>query len=59
VTIILIAGAAGYSYWKNLNADIILMPDINPASNPLEKKPDINPVSKTNPFKDMKTNPFE
>ena len=26
---------------------------------PLENKPDLNPVSKTNPFKDIKTNPFE
>ncbi len=26
---------------------------------PLENKPDVNPVDKTNPFKDVKTNPFE
>lgn len=29
------------------------------STNPLENKPDVNPVDKTNPFKDMKTNPFE
>lgn len=28
-------------------------------TNPLENKPDINPADKTNPFKDIKTNPFE
>lgn len=28
-------------------------------TNPLENQPDINPVSKTNPFKKIKTNPFE
>ncbi len=28
-------------------------------TNPLENKPDVNPVDKTNPFKDIKTNPFE
>ncbi|MFA6338954.1 MAG: hypothetical protein WCW87_02775 [Candidatus Paceibacterota bacterium] len=28
-------------------------------TNPLENKPDINPVDKANPFKDVKTNPFE
>lgn len=28
-------------------------------TNPLENKPDLNPVSKTNPYKDIKTNPFE
>ncbi|MEK7614688.1 MAG: hypothetical protein AAB428_03425 [Patescibacteria group bacterium] len=27
--------------------------------NPLQNKPDLNPVSKTNPFKELKTNPFE
>lgn len=26
---------------------------------PLEAKPDLNPVSKTNPFSDVRTNPFE
>jgi len=28
-------------------------------ANPLENKPDINPADKTNPFKNIKTNPFE
>lgn len=27
--------------------------------NPLEEKPDLNPVDKTNPYKDIKTNPFK
>ena len=27
-------------------------------ANPLESKPDVNPVDKANPFKDIKTNPF-
>ena len=27
--------------------------------NPLENKPDINPADKANPFKNIKTNPFE
>lgn len=27
--------------------------------NPLEKKPDLNPAEKTNPFADVKTNPFQ
>lgn len=26
---------------------------------PLEKKPDLNPADKTNPFTGVKTNPFE
>lgn len=28
-------------------------------TNPLENKPNINPVDQTNPFKNLKTNPFE
>lgn len=28
-------------------------------TNPLKNKPDINPADKANPFKNMKTNPFE
>ncbi|MDD5750308.1 MAG: hypothetical protein PHU56_01490 [Candidatus Pacebacteria bacterium] len=28
-------------------------------TNPLEDKPDVNPASKANPIKDIKTNPFE
>lgn len=27
--------------------------------NPLEKKPELNPVTKTNPYANIKTNPFE
>jgi len=28
-------------------------------TNPLEDKPDINPADKANPYKNIKTNPFE
>lgn len=28
-------------------------------TNPLENKPDINPANQTNPFTNIKTNPFE
>ena len=34
-----------------------VLPEIN--TNPLENKPVINPMDKTNPFKNIKTNPFE
>lgn len=33
------------------------LPSISP--NPLESKPDVNPADKANPFKNIKTNPFE
>mgnify|MGYP001581901769 CR=1 FL=1 len=35
------------------------LPSINTQTNPLEDVPTINPVSKTNPFSDIKTNPFK
>ncbi|TSC96387.1 MAG: hypothetical protein Athens071426_347 [Parcubacteria group bacterium Athens0714_26] len=36
-----------------------VLPSINTQSNPLENAPDINPTSKTNPFSNIKTNPFK
>jgi len=36
-----------------------VLPSINPNTNPLQDVPDINPTDKSNPFKDIKTNPFE
>lgn len=35
-----------------------VLPEIKTEVNPLENKPNINPVDKANPFKDIKTNPF-
>lgn len=32
---------------------------VEPVTNPLEKVPDLNPVDKANPFKDLYKNPFE
>ena len=34
-----------------------VLPTIN--TNPLEKLPELNPIDKTNPFKNIITNPFE
>jgi len=36
-----------------------VLPSIDITSNPMENSPDTNPVSKTNPFSGVKTNPFE
>lgn len=36
-----------------------VLPEIDPQSNPMEDAPDINPISKTNPFSGVKTNPFK
>lgn len=34
------------------------LPSINPQSNPMEDAPDVNPLSETNPFSNIRTNPF-
>lgn len=36
-----------------------VLPSINPGSNPMEKAPDVNPVSNANPFTNIKINPFK
>lgn len=35
-----------------------VLPSVSPNINPLKNAPDINPVTKTNPFTNIKTNPF-
>ena len=35
------------------------LPSLDVNKNPLEKAPDINPIGQSNPFKDIKTNPFK
>ncbi|MDP3244929.1 MAG: hypothetical protein Q8M83_04720 [bacterium] len=51
------AGQAAEDLGKQASQGVL--PSIDPGSNPLEKVPDINPVSKTNPFSEIKINPFE
>lgn len=36
-----------------------VLPTINPVANPYEKTAETNPVEKTNPFGNIKTNPFK
>ena len=37
-----------------------VLPNINPIANPVgDKLPELNPVEKANPFKDIYKNPFE
>lgn len=69
--LIIILGIASYFYWNhqekespNYTAEDItdnalkgVLPSFG--TNPLENKPDVNPADKANPFKDIRTNPFE
>jgi len=64
--VLLILLGAGYWYWQSKKSDVEVADGatneevLPPFSvNPLENKPDINPVDQTNPFKNIKTNPFE
>ncbi len=50
------AGNAAEDLGKSASQGVL--PSIDPQSNPMENAPDTNPVSKTNPFSDIKTNPF-
>lgn len=63
IAIILAVGFYFYSK-KNSNPQNVEAPKAenlgsNVNNKPLEKAPDLNPVNKTNPFKNAKTNPFE
>ncbi|MEK7089747.1 MAG: hypothetical protein AAB920_02935 [Patescibacteria group bacterium] len=35
-----------------------VLPSLDVNTNPLSQTPDVNPISKTNPFSGLKTNPF-
>lgn len=35
-----------------------VLPSLDVNANPLSQAPDVNPISKTNPFSGLKTNPF-
>lgn len=66
---IIILAAAGYFYWSGVsndsdkgimeNATRGVLPSLVPAENPLQDVPSVNPVDASNPFKNIKTNPFE
>ncbi|MDO8492074.1 MAG: hypothetical protein Q7S34_00340 [bacterium] len=61
--ILLGLGTAFYFYQQpkvnsNNNNIEIVTPNYAPPT-PLENKPDLNPADKANPFKGVKTNPFE
>ncbi|KKU91697.1 MAG: hypothetical protein UY23_C0001G0303 [Candidatus Jorgensenbacteria bacterium GW2011_GWA1_48_11] len=52
------AEQAADSFQKAVDSAAGILPEIDPASNPLEQMPDINAVERSNPFTDIKINPF-
>jgi len=47
--------------FESVNQDVAqgVLPTIDATVNPMENAPDTNPLSNTNPFSDVKVNPFE
>jgi flagellar basal body-associated protein FliL len=59
-------GAASVTESATLAAETVtqsatqgVLPSIGTVANPLENKPVVNPVDVSNPFKSVKTNPFQ
>lgn len=74
IFLIVCLAVGGYLWWQSVNRKspgsgntidtsqvtkglLPSLPDVK--TNPLENKPDLNPVDKANPIKNIKTNPFE
>ena len=58
----------GYLFWRSQTpsrpdmSQIInqgILPSLGESTNPLKNKPDVNPIDVSNPFRSIKTNPFE
>lgn len=60
VVIVILAGVAFFlTRSSQTPADSVPQTTSYGTDSPLDKKPDLNPADKTNPFTDIKTNPFE
>ncbi|HXF44010.1 MAG TPA: hypothetical protein VNK70_00895 [Candidatus Paceibacterota bacterium] len=70
VAVVVVVVAAAVYWWISRGRELpsenalespgaVSLPEIDPVSNPLEKLPEVNPVDATNPFLDIRTNPFE
>lgn len=46
-----------YWYWQSKKTETEIIPSVS--TNPLDNKPNVNPIDQTNPFNNIKTNPFE
>ncbi len=59
--VIVVAAAVLYFLYtkKNASPKVNLSAIETVGGNPLQKAPDLNPVDKTNPFRNIKTNPFQ
>ena len=56
----------GYLFWKSRTSTDIsqiinqgVLPSLGESTNPMKNKPNVNPVDASNPFRSIKTNPFQ
>ncbi len=59
VVVLMIVSAAIFLRIGSTDEQAYDLPSLGGDSAPLQNMPDVNPTEKTNPFKDIKTNPFE
>ena len=63
VLLVLALAGGGYYYWKTRMqqkpATDVVSPIVVPITTPVESVQDANPYDKTNPFSNIKVNPFE
>lgn len=64
VVVVVAVALAGYMFFKKgeveeLPADTTPSLGENTSTNPMDNKPDLNPAGQSNPFRSIKTNPFE
>lgn len=61
VVVLALIAAGVFYFWSRQTPPAPAEPaaPIYGTDNPLEKKPDLSPTAKTNPYANVKTNPFE
>jgi flagellar basal body-associated protein FliL len=64
--VLFIVSGVGYWYWQAKKSGGEVVPETvkeevlpSMSTNPLDNKPDVNPINQVNPFNNVKTNPFE
>ncbi len=59
VLLVLVLTGGGYYYWKTNMQPKVTTGVVSPVVNPVENVPNANPYDKTNPFSNIKVNPFD
>ena len=64
--ILVLVGGGYYWHWQSKKSGVEVITETangevlpSVSTNPLDNKPNVNPIDQTNPYKNIKTNPFE